>query len=197
MRIKDEKKEKLIRKKAIELIVREGFDGLSMHKLAKAANVSPATIYIYFKDKEDLIIQICAEEFDKMGEATLANFDPEMSFDEGLKVQWMNRIKYCLENPLNMHFLEQVKFSPYIGVVLEKANVKFREVMRQFVQNATKKGEIVSLPLEVYWSLAFSPLYTLVKFHTEKKGLPGTENFELDEKTMNQTLGLVLKALKP
>ncbi len=197
MRIKDEKKQKLIRKKAIELIVREGFDGLSMHKLAKAANVSPATIYIYFKDKEDLIIQLCVEEFDKMGEATLANFDPEMPFDVGLKVQWMNRIKYCLENPLNMHFLEQAKFSPYIGVVLEKANVQFREVMRRFVKNATKKGEIVSLPLEVYWSLAFSPLYTLVKFHTEKKGLPGTENFELDEKTMNQALELVLKALKP
>lgn len=197
MRVKDEKKERLIRIKAIELIVREGFDGLSMHKLAKSANVSPATIYIYFKDREDLIIQLCVEEFDKMGEATLVNFDPEMHFDEGLKVQWMNRIKYCLENPLSMHFLEQAKFSPYISVVLDKTNVRFREVMGQFVQNATKKGEIVSLPLEVYWSLAFSPLYTLVKFHIEKKGLPGTENFELDEKIMNQTLNLVLKALKP
>lgn len=197
MRIKDERKEHLIRSKAIELIVREGFDGLSMHKLAKAANISPATIYIYFRDREDLIIQLCVKEFDKMGEATLANFEPDMHFDEGLKVQWMNRIRYCLDNPLSMHFLEQAKFSPYINMVLDKANVKFRQVMKQFVHNATIKGEIVSLPLEVYWSLAFSPLYTLVKFHIEKKGLPGTEDFILDEKTMNRTLELVLKALKP
>lgn len=197
MRKRDEKKKELICSKAIEIIVREGFDGLSMHKLAKAANVSPATIYIYFKDREDLIIQLCIKEFDKMGDVTLKNFDPSMHFNEGLKVQWMNRIKYCLENTLSMHFLEQAKFSPYIGLALDKANVRFRQVMKQFVQNATEKGEIVSLPLEVYWSLAFSPLYTLVKFHMEKKGLPGTENFVLNEEIMNKTLELVLKALKP
>ena len=51
MRIRDEKKESLIKQKAIEMIVKYGFDGLSMQKLAKAAKVSPATIYIYFKDR--------------------------------------------------------------------------------------------------------------------------------------------------
>ena len=35
MRTRDEAKESAIRKKAMELIVREGFDGLSMHKLAQ------------------------------------------------------------------------------------------------------------------------------------------------------------------
>ncbi|MGZ4091209.1 MAG: TetR/AcrR family transcriptional regulator, partial [Bacteroidia bacterium] len=55
MRIRDEKKEEAIREKALELIVHEGFDGLSMHKLAKAAGVSPATIYIYYKNREHLL----------------------------------------------------------------------------------------------------------------------------------------------
>ena len=40
------------------MFVKGGFNGFSMQKLAKAANVSPATIYIYFKDKEDLIQQL-------------------------------------------------------------------------------------------------------------------------------------------
>ena len=40
------------------MIVKEGFDGLSMQKLAKAANVSPATIYLYFKNREDLLNQL-------------------------------------------------------------------------------------------------------------------------------------------
>ena len=55
MRTRDEAKEAAIRKKAMELIVLEGFDGLSMHKLAKSAGVSVATIYIYYKDREDLL----------------------------------------------------------------------------------------------------------------------------------------------
>jgi AcrR family transcriptional regulator len=41
MRLRDEQKEQLVRTKALELLVEEGFNGFSMHKLAKAANVSP------------------------------------------------------------------------------------------------------------------------------------------------------------
>jgi AcrR family transcriptional regulator len=58
MRTRDENKESAIRQKAIEMIVKKGFDGLSMQKLAKAADVSPATIYIYYKDRDDLIVQL-------------------------------------------------------------------------------------------------------------------------------------------
>ena len=57
MRTRDENKEAAIRTKALEMIVKVGLDGLSMQKLAKSANVSPATIYIYFKDREDLILK--------------------------------------------------------------------------------------------------------------------------------------------
>jgi hypothetical protein len=70
--------------------------------------------------------------------------------------------------------------------------------MRDFVHNAIKRKEVVKLPVEVYWSIAFAPLYQLVKLHMTGRGLKGgTEKFVLDEKTMNQTLELVLKALKP
>lgn len=50
--------EKAIREKVLAMIVKEGFDGLSMRKLANAAGVSPATIYVYFKDRDDLIMQL-------------------------------------------------------------------------------------------------------------------------------------------
>lgn len=197
MRTRDENKEEAIKTKALEMIVNYGFDGLSMQKLAKAAGVSPATIYIYFKDRDDLIIQLCLQEQEKMTEATLENFDPNMSFDQGLKKQWLNRAKYCMENPLGMHFLEQIKFSPYNEEIYKRMNKTFQQAMKTFVKNAIGRGELVKLPLEVYWAIAFSPLYVLVKFHMHKRGLPGTENFVLDEKTLDQTLELVLKALKP
>src|SRR5687767_5070565 len=112
MRTRDTNKERAIRDQALKTIVKNGFDGLSMQKLAKAAAVSPATIYIYFKDREDLILQLFAEASKKMTEATLKDFDPAMSFSEGLKVQWMNRARYCIANPDEMYFLEQIRHSP-------------------------------------------------------------------------------------
>ncbi len=196
MRTRDENKEAAIREEAIKMIVKVGFDGLSMQKLAKAADVSPATIYIYFKDREDLIIQLWTGEMEKMAVATLEGFDPEMSFEEGLRLQWMNRAKYSMENQLSTHFMEQIKYSPYENLCRKKMNKKFISAMGDFAHNAIRRKELVKLPLEVYWSVAYAPLYQLVKMHMTGKGLAG-EPFVLDEKMMEQTLQLVLKALKP
>jgi len=196
MRIRDENKELAIRRTALKMIVKEGFDGFSMQKLARAAGVSPATIYIYFKDREDLILQLCVEEGKKMAEATLKNFDASMSFSEGLKIQWMNRARYCLKNPNQMHFLEQIRHSPLQIKSLQMMGDNFKNAMMTFVMNAIKRKELVKVPVEVYWSVAFAPLYNLVKFHMAGRSIGGNK-FSLSDKIMLQTLELVLKALKP
>lgn len=196
MRTRDERKEIIIRQKAVELIVNQGFDGLSMHKLAKASGVSPATIYIYFKDREDLIRQVSIEEELKMLDATLKGFDPEMPFDIGLKHQWTNRAGYFLQNPLRMYFMEQIRYSRFNDAVLQCGKENFVRKMSRFVHLSIKRGDLVKLPLEVYWSVAFAPLYQLVKFHINGKGIQG-RSFDLDEDTLQQALDIVLKGLKP
>jgi AcrR family transcriptional regulator len=195
MRTRDENKERIIRQKAIEMFVAEGFDGLSMQKLAKAADVSPATIYIYFRDREDLILQIYIEESRKVSKATLENFDPEMHFDEGLRVQWINRAKYCIQNPLGMQFIEQVRHSPLFEKAFSMMDKVFIDSMKVFVTTAIERKELIPLPLQVYWAIAFAPMYQLVKFEIE--GGFGQPGFKMTEQIMDQTLSLVLKALKP
>lgn len=196
MRLRDANKERAIRDQALKMIVKHGFDGLSMQKLAKAAAVSPATIYIYFKDREDLILQLFAEESKKMAEATLKDFNPAMSFSEGLKVQWMNRARYCMANPDQMHFLEQMRHSPLQEKSLQIMGSGFKNMMIAFVSNAIKRKELVKVPTEVYWSVAFAPLYTLMQFHIAGTSIGG-HKFKFSEKIMLETLALVLKALKP
>jgi len=197
MRIRDEQKEATLREKAVQMIVRKGFDGLSMQKLAKAANISPATIYIYYKDRDDLILKVWQSEVTRMMQASLRGFDPDMPFAEGLKLQWMNRARFYIENPQTAHFMEQMKYSPYYEQCRGQVDPTFLKAMRDFVHSAIKRKELVKLPLEVYWSIAFAPLYNLVKLHMSGKGMMGQEKFQLDEKIMDQTLKLVLKALKP
>ena len=197
MRPRDEIKEQSIRLKAIETIVKEGFDGLSMQKLAKEAGVSPATIYIYFKDKDDLITQIITEEAHKMSAAILEDFDPDMAFEAGLRKQWENRSKYFLSNPLKMQFLELVRNSPALEENY-RMDQKFLDAMRAFTHNAIERKELIKLPLEVFWSMAYAPLYQLIKFHLSPGMMgPSKGNFILDEKAREQALQLVIKALRP
>ena len=197
MRARDPRKEKAIRDQALALIVRHGFDGLSMHKLARAARISPATIYIYFRDREDLILKLYDEVSRRMFAATLENFDPAMPFDQGLRVQWTNRARYFLKHPREMHFMEQIRFSPLHERALQAGDGRFKETMRAFVRNAIQRKELRPVPVEVYWSIAFAPLYQLVKFHMHGRGLPGGGPFVLDDQTLELTLNLVVKALRP
>ncbi|WP_221392353.1 hypothetical protein [Dyadobacter sp. NIV53] len=53
------------------------------------------------------------------------------------------------------------------------------------------------LPIEIYWSIAFAPLYQLVKFQVSKTSMFGRPPFIIDEEIINLSLQLVLKALKP
>jgi AcrR family transcriptional regulator len=56
MRTRDQKKYNAVVKSSIKLTNELGFSGISVSKIAKRANVSPATIYIYFENKEDITI---------------------------------------------------------------------------------------------------------------------------------------------
>lgn len=179
------------------MIVKHGFDGLSLHKLARAAGVSAATIYIYFQDREDLILKVHEEVSARMFEATLAGFDPHMDFEEGLRVQWINRARYFLRHPSEMHFMEQIKFSPLYERAVTVTGGKFRELMREFVRHAIERKQLVAVPVEIYWAIAFAPLYQLVKFHIHGRNMSGKGKFVLNEAALETTLRLVLKSLKP
>jgi TetR/AcrR family transcriptional repressor of multidrug resistance operon len=194
MRTKDESKEQAIREKAIEMIVNKGFDGLSMQKLAKAAKVSPATIYLYFKNREDLLNQLYIDIDKLFAEATLKNFDPNMSFEQGLWLQWKNRFAHNIRYPHHIFFMEQFRNSPLINHRDIKEN-NFKEAMGLFFKNAIRRNELIELPVEIFWAIAYGPLYTLIKFHFAKKSLMGNK-FILTEQKMKQAFNTVIKALR-
>jgi AcrR family transcriptional regulator len=196
MRVRDESKIESIFDEALSMIVREGFDGLSMQKLAKAAGVSPATIYIYFKDRDDLLLQLHRRERDKFFAFILQGFDPEMDFASGLTVQWKNRAKYIIEHSDEAHFMEYFTFTPLYARCRGEKNPVFKQGMKRFIEKAIASKELENMSMEVYWSVAFAPLYNLVRFHKAGFNMAG-DQFILTDEMLLQTLALVVKALKP
>jgi AcrR family transcriptional regulator len=196
MRTRNEHKELLVKEKAIDLLVKYGFEGFSMQKLAKVAKISPATLYIYYSDKDDLIRKLGVELGTKMSEMTLRGFNGKMSHAEGLKKQWENRSSYWLDNFKEATAYEVIRHSPHGQYVTSVTATRFRPVMEEFACNAIKNKELRPMPFEVYWSVAYGPLYTMVKFHLEGK-TRGDKPFVFSKKIMYEALDLVLKALTP
>lgn len=82
------------------------------------------------------------------------------------------------------------------GAITSSKHPKKRDRRSTFVGNAIRRKQLIKAPVEVFWAVAFAPLYQLVKFHMHGKGFPGDRPFVLDDKTMQFTLDLVLKVLK-
>ena len=195
MRVRDENKESAIREKAMEMIVKEGFDGLSMNKLAKAAGVSPATIYIYYKNREDLLNQIFHDAQKAFADSALRDFNPELPLEQGLWIQWKNRLRFIEEYPVYYQFYEQFRSTHLINQKSVDISA-FRENMMLFVKNAIKHGELAKMEPEIFWSIAYGSFYSLVKFHLQEKKMM-SETFKLTDAKLKQTLAMVVKALKP
>lgn len=62
-----------------DLMATVGLPNLSIHKIAKEAKISPGTIYLYFKNKDELLEQFARYIF-KSFEETLENVVEYLAF---------------------------------------------------------------------------------------------------------------------
>lgn len=198
MRTRDTDKEQLVKTKAIEQIVQDGFQGFSMNKLAKACNISVATLYIYYKDKDDLIKKLGEDIGYSFFTSTMKDFSPDMPFAEGLWKQWENRAAFAIQFPLEVACLEVIKHSPHAEEIFKSSTYmqEFKQCMKQFVTNALNNNELVRMQMETFWSVAYGPLYILLNFHREGKSMGG-KTFTLTNDTLKEAFSAVIKSLKP
>lgn len=59
---------KMILDASMKLFVEEGFEKVSIRRIADIIEYSPTTIYLYFKDKNEILFHLCEMGFQQMGE---------------------------------------------------------------------------------------------------------------------------------
>src|SRR5215469_13479007 len=62
-----EDKRRQILDAARELFVEEGYDAVTMRKVADKVEYTPTAIYLHFKDKEELVREVVTQDFLKLG----------------------------------------------------------------------------------------------------------------------------------
>jgi AcrR family transcriptional regulator len=66
---------------ARELFLKDGVTNTSIRKIASHLGLSSTSIYVYFRDKDDLLLQLCAQTFERMLERFRAiPADPDNPF---------------------------------------------------------------------------------------------------------------------
>jgi TetR/AcrR family transcriptional regulator, multidrug resistance operon repressor len=119
-----------------------------------------------------------------------------MRFADRLKKQWANRVNFALKYPKEVTCLEIIKHSRLGDNIVEDTVKEFRMAIEEFTRNAIKNKELRTIRMDVFWSIAYGPLYALLRFHEEVK-IIGGRKFNLTKKAMDDALDLVVWALNP
>lgn len=179
VRRKDDKKHLAICNAAIELITTNGFADTSMSKIAKVANVSPATIYVYFENKEDLLNKIYLMVKKEKSVKMLKGVDNEnVSVKETFKLVWENFYRYAIDNPVRFAFGEQFFNSPLVNRISKDAGLSYYQPMIDLFERGKRDGIFKNIPLELFSAFTFSPLMGLIKQHFSGEFLLNDEALE-------------------
>jgi len=124
---------------AMEILVEEGFESLTMEKVGARMNMTAANLYKYFVNKMDLFREIHKRTFDLLYEKLSRSYGPQD--DEMEKVVKMIEayVRFGLENPNYYEVMFNIptpKYADFIGTQFEEAALEER-------QNALKLLDLV------------------------------------------------------
>ncbi|MHA1803661.1 MAG: TetR/AcrR family transcriptional regulator [Promethearchaeota archaeon] len=120
---------KRILEKALDIIIEEGFDKLTMRKLAKRMNMTAANLYNYFINKEELYLYLDNESYKELHGMIVRAISKQPSIEEKIKACFSAYIEFGLRYPFRYDMMFN-RFSPkstdYIGT--ESEEVAFNQV---------------------------------------------------------------------
>ena len=99
---------------AEELFSRRGFKGTTMQKISEKAGLSKGAVYLYFKSKDELYLNVCIKGIAGFGESLEAARKRGKGLEGRVKAVYLAYIRHSLEEPdvfrvLRDTFLEQVR----------------------------------------------------------------------------------------
>ena len=96
----------------VELILREGIDGASVSKIAREAGVSPATIYVYYTSKEDMLSEVFREYSRMPYRYMVSRLSPGMGGSELIDALIRGCYDFSVEHQEVFSFVEQCSRCP-------------------------------------------------------------------------------------
>jgi len=189
MRTKDDEKQEALFEATVKLVNEVGFVSSSVSKIAKEADVSPATIYVYYKNKEDLLVSTYIDIKRNLSKAVLTNFDDTLPIRDILKNVWFNTFDYISNHLQYFKFTEQFSNSPYSSLVNREAVEHNFDPVINVLQRGIDQKIIKNVSFDILAAFMFHPIIALSNSQL-------CQDFELSEENVETTFTLAWDAIK-
>ena len=178
MRIKDDVKEAALFEATVKLVNEIGFASSSVSKIAREAGVSPATIYVYYKNKEDLLISTYITIKIDLSKALLRDFNDRLPIRGILRSLWFNMFEYIANNMEYHKFVEQFSNSPYSSLVNKKEVEHYFEPLFKVMQTGIEQKIIKNVNPDILLAFMYYPITVLANPRLCQDFVLNKENIE-------------------
>ncbi len=175
MRKRDDEKAKSIKEAVIKLILQEGFHGTSISKIAKEAGVSPATVYVYFDNKEIMLKDIYHEYSEEIFDYVLRKVHQGMAGKQLIEILVRSYYTYIQEHREIFNFVEQ--FSSCPSLASGCSEIKGVCNINSFIAGLKENNIIKDYRLENLTAIIFYPV-KYIAFNNHKSEMEKEELLE-------------------
>ena len=181
---------------AQELFKREGYENVTMRRIAEAIEYSPTTIYNHFEDKDDLVKALCQEDFT----ALLAAFESQPRPAD--PVEWIRQLgrayaAFGVAHPNHYRFMFMTSHEEKNH---SSAGDQTYALLRQAVEAAAAAGRFRDLPVDticqILWSGVHGVTALLVTYGSEFPCVPVVPDL-VDHACENALRGLLRDPTQP
>lgn len=149
---------------ALELFAENGFHGSPTSMIAERAGVGVGTIYRYFKDKDELILELHRELHAEAVAWICDGYTEELPVRERFIFLFTRLLQLFLAAPSKFKFMEQYYYSPFpqrCGYSAPNEDA----VMKKLLHYARERQIFKDAPMPILEAIAFGPIVALAKDH--------------------------------
>lgn len=173
----------------LRLTGKVGIAGLKMSNIAKEASMATGTLYIYFKNKEELLNALYIR-LTKEGALAIVQQINHLPVNIQLYKMWRAALESMISNSHRMIFLEQFLISPYISENNKKIDTSFRNYLKNLLDNGKKEKSIKGVDNDILISLIIGFVRNFSSYLVNEK------NGELTDKSVDESFSLCWEAIK-
>jgi AcrR family transcriptional regulator len=178
---------------AREMFVRDGYESFSMRKLAQRIEYSPGSIYLHFKNKEEIFESLVDDSFDRLLRALNrlknghAQQDPVAALKKGLRAY----VDFGLRNPNDYRFAfllrQPLQRRPY------KVHPAF-DVMRYMVGRCVEEKRFRPVDIETTSQALWAAIHGITSLLIQRPTFPWVARRQLIDQVINHAIdGLMVR----
>src|SRR5215213_1855803 len=178
---------------AREMFVEEGYANVSMRKIADKIGYSATTIYLYFKDKNDLLHQICEQTFARLAANIKAIHMLSDNPLEKLRSGLREYVHFGLKHPSQYEIVFITPLPVNIETEFEQSNGKIAfDTLRTVIQQCVSANLLKQTDVELISQTLWAGIHGVTALLIQHGGFPFVER----ERLINSVIDTMIAGIK-